>query len=331
MEPPPDSSMAGTAARHPSHTPFRFTSITRCQVSGGVSRTPPSSSGKIPALLNSTCEPAVGVDGGGDHGIHLGVVGDIDDRPAWPRPPRPTISSAAVSRRGLRPHVGHHHRGTLRGEQRGGHSTDPAAGSGDDGHLPVESSPPASLSDGPARGGPGVAADAILWSQSEPHADLIGGPGAGGILTTVSTRRSRPLIGRHHLPADHVVVVVGAGSPRSCPAPISTWSRPPAANRCSSRHRAIRTRVRPTRRCGHHRRAGHGFERVVAALDGLVLIGGGDSTPAGTASRPTRHNDGVDPNRDELELGLLQAALGGRPARAGRLPGHAGAQRGLGW
>ncbi len=49
--------MAGTAARQPSHTPFRFTSMTRSHVDGGVSRTPPSSPGKMPALLKSTWRP----------------------------------------------------------------------------------------------------------------------------------------------------------------------------------------------------------------------------------------------------------------------------------
>ncbi len=57
IEPPPDSIMAGMAPRQPSHTPFRFTFMTRSQVAEGVSRTPPSSAGKIPALLNSTCSP----------------------------------------------------------------------------------------------------------------------------------------------------------------------------------------------------------------------------------------------------------------------------------
>ena len=54
IEPPPDDSRAGSPARQHSKTPFRFTRITRSQVSSGVSVTPPSSSGKMPAQLNIT-------------------------------------------------------------------------------------------------------------------------------------------------------------------------------------------------------------------------------------------------------------------------------------
>jgi hypothetical protein len=51
IEPPPDATMAGMPWRQPSQTPFRFTAITRSQVASGVSRVPPSSAGKMPALL----------------------------------------------------------------------------------------------------------------------------------------------------------------------------------------------------------------------------------------------------------------------------------------
>ncbi len=51
IEPPPDSSIAGMPARQPSHTPFRLISMTRSQVASGVSSVPPSSAGKMPALL----------------------------------------------------------------------------------------------------------------------------------------------------------------------------------------------------------------------------------------------------------------------------------------
>ncbi len=53
----------------------------------------------------------------------------------------------------------------------------------------------------------------------------------------------------------------------------------------------------------------HGFERVVAALDGLVLTGGGDLEAGRYGRRADPHNDGANPNRDDLELGLVQAAL----------------------
>ena len=51
IEPPPEASRAGMPKRQPSHTPLRFTSMTRSQVDSGVSVAPASSGGKIPALL----------------------------------------------------------------------------------------------------------------------------------------------------------------------------------------------------------------------------------------------------------------------------------------
>jgi putative glutamine amidotransferase len=55
-------------------------------------------------------------------------------------------------------------------------------------------------------------------------------------------------------------------------------------------------------------RAG-GLDGLVAALDGLVLIGGGDieADRYGQAADP--RNGGVNEGRDDLELGLLDAAL----------------------
>ena len=51
IDPPPDASSAGIPALQPSQTPLRFTSMTRCHVGSGVSSAPPSSAGKMPALL----------------------------------------------------------------------------------------------------------------------------------------------------------------------------------------------------------------------------------------------------------------------------------------
>ena len=51
IDPPPDSSIAGMPCLQPSQTPLRFTSMTRSQVDSGVSVAPPSSAGKMPALL----------------------------------------------------------------------------------------------------------------------------------------------------------------------------------------------------------------------------------------------------------------------------------------
>ena len=55
IDPPPDASIAGMPYRQPSHTPLRFTSMTRSHVDSGVSVAPASSAGKIPALLYKTC------------------------------------------------------------------------------------------------------------------------------------------------------------------------------------------------------------------------------------------------------------------------------------
>ncbi len=50
-------------------------------------------------------------------------------------------------------------------------------------------------------------------------------------------------------------------------------------------------------------------ERVVAALDGLVLIGGGDLDASLYGVEPDPRNGGTNIRRDELERGLLAAAL----------------------
>ena len=51
------------------------------------------------------------------------------------------------------------------------------------------------------------------------------------------------------------------------------------------------------------------YDRVVAALDGLVIIGGGDMDAALYGAKADPRNGGTNPNRDHLELGLLRAAL----------------------
>src|SRR5215207_760415 len=48
---------------------------------------------------------------------------------------------------------------------------------------------------------------------------------------------------------------------------------------------------------------------VVARLDGLVLAGGADIDPARYGQAPGAHTTVVRPERDEAELGLLEAAL----------------------
>ncbi len=51
------------------------------------------------------------------------------------------------------------------------------------------------------------------------------------------------------------------------------------------------------------------YDRVVAALDGLVVIGGGDLDAAAYGATADPRNGGTNANRDHLELSLLRAAL----------------------
>ena len=50
-------------------------------------------------------------------------------------------------------------------------------------------------------------------------------------------------------------------------------------------------------------------EQLIEGLDGLVLSGGGDVNPARYGQAPHPETDEIDDDRDELELGLLHAAL----------------------
>lgn len=50
-------------------------------------------------------------------------------------------------------------------------------------------------------------------------------------------------------------------------------------------------------------------DHLASALDGLLLIGGGDIDPARYGATPDPRNGGTNRRRDDLELGLLAAAL----------------------
>ena len=50
-------------------------------------------------------------------------------------------------------------------------------------------------------------------------------------------------------------------------------------------------------------------ERLVAALDGLILAGGADIDPARYGADPEPATTGLQPDRDDAELGLLERAL----------------------
>jgi putative glutamine amidotransferase len=54
---------------------------------------------------------------------------------------------------------------------------------------------------------------------------------------------------------------------------------------------------------------GFGASEVIAALDGLILTGGGDVDPAAYGEAPGSEVRGVDPTRDGSERALLAAAL----------------------
>jgi putative glutamine amidotransferase len=54
---------------------------------------------------------------------------------------------------------------------------------------------------------------------------------------------------------------------------------------------------------------GQGADEVIAAIDGLVLTGGGDVNPLAYGEEPVPEVAGVDTNRDAGERALLQAAL----------------------
>ncbi len=133
--------------------------------------------------------------------------------------------------------------------------------------------------------------------------------GRGGILSFVASSRPRPLIGLTSyrqttswwswerdaalVPGSYLdVVEVAGGQPLLIP--------------------PSRTRVPdddPQGGAGPTAGPVSGFERVLAALDGLVLTGGGDVAPGRFGQRADPHTDGADRDRDELELGLVQAAL----------------------
>jgi gamma-glutamyl-gamma-aminobutyrate hydrolase PuuD len=51
------------------------------------------------------------------------------------------------------------------------------------------------------------------------------------------------------------------------------------------------------------------LDHMVALLDGLVLIGGGDVDADRYGQQPDPRNGGTNPRRDDLELGLVDAAL----------------------
>ena len=92
IEPRPRACMCGIAALQRSRPTVRFTSCTRRQASRPVVRIESSSGGEDAGVVEGDVQPAEGVDGGGEQGVHLLGRGDV--RPATNSPP--TSSAAAL-------------------------------------------------------------------------------------------------------------------------------------------------------------------------------------------------------------------------------------------
>ena len=96
MDPPPASIMAGTAARQHSHTPFRLTSITRSQVSGGRVEDAAVVAGEDAGVVEQDVQGAEVAHRRVHHVGDLCLVGHVAPT-ADARPPAPVIE-ATVSR-----------------------------------------------------------------------------------------------------------------------------------------------------------------------------------------------------------------------------------------
>jgi gamma-glutamyl-gamma-aminobutyrate hydrolase PuuD len=121
---------------------------------------------------------------------------------------------------------------------------------------------------------------------------------SGGILITMSAVGSRPLIGittyrqttswwswqrdAALVPGSYLDMVESAGGEALLIPPPGEGSGPVDPDRCA---------------------------HLVSALDGLLLIGGGDIDAARYGATPDPRNGGTNGGRDDLELGLLTAAL----------------------
>ncbi len=129
----------------------------------------------------------------------------------------------------------------------------------------------------------------------------------GGILSGMSQARQRPLVGVSTyrqttswwawerdaalVPGPYLDVLEAAGGqPLLIP--------PPAAASCRSGENGGPSVDRPG-----------GLDGLVAALDGLVLIGGGDIDAARYGRAADPRNGGINEGRDDVELTLLDAAL----------------------
>ena len=131
IEPRPARCMCGITALQHRYTEVRLTSCTRHQASIPVTRMESSSGGEMPALLNATSTPAVGLDGRREQGVDLLLRRDVG---AHEQPVH--LVGGGLPGRGV--DVGDHHPGALGGQPAGGGQPDPAAAAGDHRGAAVE-------------------------------------------------------------------------------------------------------------------------------------------------------------------------------------------------
>jgi gamma-glutamyl-gamma-aminobutyrate hydrolase PuuD len=158
-------------------------------------------------------------------------------------------------------------------------------------------------------GASGPACESIVRARGCTASEPYRRPKRSGILTVVVTSRSRPLIGLTAyrqttswwsweadaalVPGSYLDVVEAAGG-RPVILPPSGASRPVGEGQGQT---------------GATSGPPDGLDRLLAAVDGLVLTGGGDLDAARYGQRADPHTAGTNEERDELELGLLGAAL----------------------
>ncbi len=116
IEPPPESSIAGMPYWHPRNTPLRL--MPYDPVPGGLRRIGHRAvvGREDPRIVVEDLESAETLDGESDHGFGVGVAGDVGVEIGG----RAARATDLFYRRlaGLIGDIGHHHRGSLAGEQR---------------------------------------------------------------------------------------------------------------------------------------------------------------------------------------------------------------------
>ena len=275
--------------------------------------------GEDPGVVDEHVDAAVGVDGVVDHGGDLIFVGHVDSDGGG----HAAIFGDGLSHRSrlVGPDVGHHHPSSFGGEQFGRHLSDAAPTSRHDRHLALE----------PRRAALCCAAQccaaqccAAQWhghprfpvGSGRPH-PIVGPIGRPQCRPHPSAQRRRPKragapgwdTGHHvdhrcspahrgdHLPASQFVV----GMEREAAlVPAQYVDRVAEAG-------GWPLLIPP---CDPSDGGpGAGAARAMGALDGLLLIGGGDLGASAYGHAPDPRNAGVSEMRDASELALLAEAL----------------------